>query len=540
MGLELLSNALGAIADEMAAAHVRAAYSSVVKDVLDFSTAVADGSGRVLAQGLSLALQLGAIPGFLRHLMRQMPDPRDGDVYLLNDPWSGGVHLPDLFFARPVFLEGDIEPIAYVVIVTHVVDIGGRFPGSISPMAQTIWEEGLMIPLVPIVKSGVLDSSLLSLIAANSREPVKVLGDIRAALAGLEIGARQVLDVSERFGRERLPILMDELIEYSERVTRSALMKLPNGTGVAVDYLDDDGRGGKPVAFRCRVTKRDDRLKFDFTGTDPQVDSSINCTAADVMSVVAFATAVALLEPIRVNEGFYRCLEFEIPDGTVASAQRGAAVGSRAASIYRLTDVALSALSGISPQKIPATDGGSAWLVFSGALADGTTFICLDLALSGWGASSDSDGAAGLSPPILNAANVPVEVIEEEYPIRVLRYEMVPDTAGMGEYLGSPSLVREYEAMCDGLTLNVRFERCVFPPQGLVGGKGGALGKCQVLRRGQDGWQTVPAKGSIVLDAGDMVRVQLAGGGGYGNFVSRDSSQRANDLRMGLISKDVS
>jgi N-methylhydantoinase B len=520
VAIEIVRNGLAAIADEMAITQVRAAYSSVVRDMLDFSTAVCDGGGRVLAQGLSLALQLGAIPRFMRYVLRGIEQPAQGDVYLVNHPWQGGVHLPDFLFARPVFLDGEDEPIAYTVIVSHMVDVGGPYPGGVSVAAASLWEEGLVIPLVPIVSGGVPNRPLLDLIAVNTREPVKVLGDIRAVLAGLETGERQVRELAERLGGPRLRRSMHEFLDYTERATRTALERIPDGSGSAVDYLDDDGAGGPPVRFECRAEKRGGSLHFDFTGTDPQVGSSINCTVADVGSVVSFVARAALGEDVVVNDGFNRCVDFTIPDGTVASAQPPAAVASRAASIYRLTDVAMAALGELVPERIPANDGGPAIVYFSGHRADGAAWIFLDYVQAGWGATATGDGVAGASHPISNAGNIPAEVIEDEYPLRVLEYSLVGGTAGAGRHVGAPAVAREYEVLVGGTTLNYRTERRAHPPLGRLGG--GAGTPCNVLLRHADGeWEQLPGKGTRLMEAGDRVRIELASGGGFGDPAER-------------------
>jgi N-methylhydantoinase B len=516
VAIEIVRNGLAAIADEMAITEVRAAYSTVVRDMLDFSTAVCDGEGRVLAQGLSLALQLGAVPRFLEYVRARYPEPQPGDVYLVNDPWQGGVHLPDLLFAKPVFCDGEATPIAYAVIVSHVVDVGGRFPGSISPVAGSLWEEGLVLPLARLVREGVVEQPLLDILAANTRDPVRVLGDVRAVLAGLETGARQVLDLARRLGSGELRGAMIAFLDHTERATRAALGRVPDGVGSAADRLDDDGVGGPPVGFACRVEKRGGSLSFDFTGTDPQVASGINCTVADVRSVVAFTARAAIGEDIPVNDGFTRCLDWHVPDGTVVSARRPAAVGSRAAAIYRLTDVAMAALSQIVPGRMPANDGGPGVVYVSGQSEDGSTWIFLDYVQAGWGASSDADGVAGVSHPISNAGNIPVEVVEGEYPIRIGRYALVDGSGGRGARMGAPAVMREYEFLTDGVTLNIRTERRFNPPSGSNGGGSGTPSTC-LLRRAGGEWEEIPAKGSTAVGRGDAFRLVLASGGGYGD-----------------------
>lgn len=535
IALELLRNGLAGIADEMAITEVRAAYSTVVRDLLDFSTAVCDERGRVLAQGLTLAIQLGGIPRFMRHLLERVEHPAPGDVYLANDPWQGGLHLPDFFFARPVFAQGDAEPIAWTASVSHMVDVGGRFPGGISVSAVSLWEEGLVIPIVPLVQGGAPNQPLFDVIVANVREPTKVLGDIRAALAALETGARQVRELADRLGAGELREQMSAFLDHSELATRAALARIPDARATASGFLDDDGCGGPPVALRCRVEKRGERLSFDFTGTAPQVPSGINCTVADVMSVCALVAGAAIGDDATVNDGFTRCIDFTIPEGTVASARRPAAVSARGTLIYRLTDVALTAMAQLVPERLPAEGGGPALVTFSGLRADGTPWICLDFVQAGWGATAAHDGVPAVSHAISNTGNIPVEAIEQEYPLRVCAYELVSDSGGGGTFAGAPAVAREYEVLADGVALGYRVERQTFPPEGASGGDSGSPARCRIARRGEL-WQDVPAKWATTLDSGDRLRIELPGGAGFG-----PPSERAEDavraaIQSGLLS----
>jgi N-methylhydantoinase B len=533
--IELLRNALTSIADEMAITEVRAAYSTVVRDLLDFSTAVCDSRGRVLAQGLTLAIQLGAIPRFMGILRERKPDPRPGDVYLVNDPWQGGVHLPDYFFAKPVFLEGEDEPVAYAGIVTHMVDVGGRFPGGISVTAGSLWEEGLVIPIVALVQAGAVNDAVLDIIAANVREPTKVLGDIRAALAGLDTCERQVRELAGRLGNDGLRRQMEAFLEHSERATRAALLAIPNGEASAEGFLDDDGCGGPPVRLRCRITKHEDRLTFDYEGTASQVPGGINCTVGDAISVSTFVAGAVLGDDATVNDGFSRCIETKIPDGTVASARRPAAVSARGTLLYRLTDVAGAAMAQLISDRLPAEGSNPGLITFSGSRADGRPWICLDFVQGGWGATAAHDGVAGASHAISNTGNIPIEAIEQEFPLRVTEYELLPDTAGAGEFRGAPALCREFEVLVDDVALGYRVERQSFPPPGMAAGGPGAPARCWVRRAGGE-WEEVPPKASLRLGAGDRFRMELPGGGGFGSPAARPAEAVRSDLADGLLS----
>lgn len=536
IALELLRNGLSAIADEMAITEVRAAYSTVIRDLLDFSTAVCDGQGRMLAQGLTLAIQLGGIPRFMRHVIEAVGTPRPGDVFLANDPWQGGLHLPDFFFARPVFADGEDTPIAWTASVSHMVDVGGRFPGGISVAATSLWEEGLILPIVPLVQAGEANQPVFDIIAANVRDPAKVRGDIRAALAALETGARQVRELAERLGADALRGQMAAFLDHSERSTRAALRAIPDASATAHGFLDDDGAAGPPVEIRCRVDKRGDTLSFDFTGTAREVPSAINCTVADVMSVCSFVAGASIGEDARVDDGFTRCIDFTIPDGTVASARRPAAVSARGTLIYRLTDVAVAAMAQLVPARLPAEGGGPALVTFSGTRADGTPWICLDFVQAGWGATGAGDGVAAASHAISNTGNIPIESIEQDFPLRVSAYELVADTAGAGTFSGASAVAREYEALAEDVRVSYRVERRAFAPQGADGGGPGSPARCRIRHVGEE-WREVAGKAAITLSSGDRLRIELPGGAGFGDPAARDVDALAGAIGDGLLSR---
>ena len=535
VAVEIVRNGLAAIADEMAITEVRAAYSTVVRDMLDFSTSVCDGQGRLLAQGLSLALQLGAIPRFMGLILPRIGTPKEGDVYLLNDPWEGGVHLPDFMFAKPIFVPGDAEPIAYATIVSHMVDVGGRFPGGISVLAASLHEEGLIIPLVKLVDAGTPNEALFDLIAANVRDPVKVLGDIRAVLAGLETGSRQVLELAERLGPDELRAYMNAYLDHTERATRAALARIPDGVSENTDYMDDDGVTDNPIKIVCRIEKRGERISFDFTGTDPQNRGGMNCTIADVCSVAMFTARAALDEDIAANAGFLRCVEWTIPEGSVANAIRPCAVGSRGALVYRLADAALGAMSGLVPDRIPANDGSPGLLYISGKRDDGSTWIFLDFIQTSWGATATGDGVPGAATAMSNAGNIPSEIIEEEFPLRIREYGLRPGTGGAGEFQGGNGVVREYELLADDSLVRYRLERAKFAPHGAGGGGDGGKARALIKRAGGE-WEVVLPKNELVLDAGDRLRLEMGAGGGYGDPAGRASEDIERDVRDGVLS----
>lgn len=514
MDVQITRNTLEGVAEEMAITHIRSSHSILSKDMLDFSTAVCDSDGRVVAQGLSLALQLGSVPSLMRSVIAELPDQQPGDVYILNHPWRGGVHIPDLCLVEPVFASGPGgRLIAYVVMITHVADMGGLHPGSVSAKSVTVWEEGLIIPPMRLKQAG-RDIGLLDLIMANSRQPEMVKGDVASALSALEAGAQRIVELAERVGIDVFADEMDQLVRYSHDLTRAALMGLPAGSGTAADWLDDDGNGGPPVELRCEITSAPGHIHFDFTGCADQVPGGVNCTRSDAVAVAAFALAAALGADIPMNEGFYQCLSVATREGSVVDAAYPAAVGARATAMYRLMDVVCVALAQVLPHRLLAGTGDPGFIVISGAGADGGQFVFWDYVHAGWGASERGDGVVGVSHPIANAANIPCEVIERTYPLRMWRYGLVPGTGGAGVTRGADAIQREYEVLCDTAYVNVRVERSKTAPPGAHGGTPGTLAACSVYRDGR--WERIPAKSTLTLRRGERLRIQLASGAGYG------------------------
>lgn len=518
--LDITRNGLAAIADEMAISHVRAAYSTVARDMLDFSTAICDREGRVIAQGLSLAVQLGAIPRLMQIVTERITRPERGDVYFVNHPWQGGVHLPDIFFVKPVFLEGESELSAWTVIVSHMVDLGGRFPGSMSPAAASLWEEGLVIPLIPLVKNDVLNQPLLDLIAANTRDPVGVTGDIRSAMGALETGAAQYADFARSIGPAELRRQCTELLAATERATRAAFLRdIPDGRASATDHLDSPEIDGVTPHITCTVEKKGDRIHFDFTGTSPQSPGGVNCNIADVLSVCAYAARSVLTEDIPVNDGFYRCLDYHVPEGTLINAAYPAGVSVRGGTVSRMNDVAMAAMANLIPGSLPAMVGGRMMIVLSGTRADATksAWVFLDYVGPGWGGRPNGRGVAGLSHPLVNATNIPVETIEQKYPLRLTEYSLDDECHGAGLNHSAGSTVREYESVNDGTHVNIEMQRPVHAAQGVVGGSEGALAAASIRRAGQKEWEAINPIGQYTLNAGDRLRCRLASGGGYGS-----------------------
>ena len=535
--LEITRNGLAAIADEMAITHARSAYSIVAHDMLDFSTAVCDRLGRVIAQGVCHPIMLGAVPRLMRSVIARIQRMERGDVYFLNHPWQGGVHLPDICFVKPVFLDQEDVPAAFTVLISHMTDMGGPFPGSMSVSAASLWEEGVIIPLLPLVKSGILNQPLLDLIAANTRDPIAVRGDIRSALGALETGAVQYADFARRLGHEELVRQCDLLLSATERATRAAFLRnIPDGRATATDYLDGPGVDGKPPVIVCSVEKSGDRIRFDFTGTTAQLPAGYNGTMADLLSVCAFAAGSAMRDDHLVNDGFYGCVDFYAPEGCLINARFPAAVSMRGSSVGRVNDAAMAAMAQLIPGRLPAMVGGGAVLIFSCRGDDGLEWVFMDYVGGGWGGRPDEDGVPALAHPLVNSSNILAEHIEQRYPLRLNEYALVQDAFGVGAHLSAAGVVKEYEALTDNITGHVENQRAMYLAGGVEGGSCGTPSSTRILRAGTTEWRDVAPIGHFCLSKGDRIRVQLASGGGYGDPAARSPEAVARDLREERIS----
>jgi N-methylhydantoinase B len=345
---EIMQNALAAAADEMSAALYRTAFSTIVRDCLDYSTSLCNGNGQMIAQGVTIPLHLGSVPYAMAALFERFGDDIDpGDVFILNDPFDGGMHIPDIFIVQPIFWES--ERVAFAVSTAHHLDLGGRLPGSSACDNTEIFQEGIRIPWLKLYRRGEPDESIFSLIRANVRVPQMTIGDIRAQLAACHIGERAVHSLIERYGRDMFLACARDLIDYTERLVRSEIASWPDGSHTFTDYLDSDGVGGPRVQIRVTVTVRGDSLTADFTGTDPQVSGAVNSTLSFTAAVVALCVRAVMREEIPNTEGMFRPLEIIAPEGTLVNVRMPGASSMRGVTGFRMTDVVFGPWPGCCP-----------------------------------------------------------------------------------------------------------------------------------------------------------------------------------------------
>lgn len=532
---ELINRALTTVADNMVVAVMRTARSHVVKQSLDFSTAICDADGQLVAQGLSLPVHLGAIMPALEGVLRYYRDDvRPGDVFINNDPYEGGSHLPDIFLFKPVFSDGVL--LGYLAVIVHQTDIGGRVAGGNACDSTEVFQEGLRIPPLKLFSEGRPDPSLFRLIRQNVRVPDKVLGDLRAQLAALHVGEKELLELARQYGVEELKSYMAELIRYTEALTRAELAALPPGEAEFVDYIDDDGITSEPIRIQVRLRLGGGEVKVDFSVTSPQARGAINPNFAFTCSCV-YAAVRCLLDPeLPNNAGYFRPIKVHAPPGSFVNPVHPAPVAARALGGFRVIQTVLGALAQLVFDRIPACWGGGEFgISFGGYYPDRRPFVYLEFHnVSGPGGGPDADAPDGGSVSVVNVANTPVELIEADQPVLIEEYGFLPDTGGPGRYRGALGVVRQYRLLAEEATVQVRSDRRRFCPYGLWGGKPGSPSRVYLLRDGSR--EFLPAKCLLQLRAGEGIRVELAGAGGYGDPFERDPEAVLRDVTDGKVS----
>ena len=535
IALELFKNAVFSIADEMALTVFRTTYSGVLKDNMDYSTGFADADGKLAAQGLTLPGHLGSVPTAMQAIMRHFADDMaPGDVFIMNDPFDGGMHLPDIFVFKPLYI--DDQRFAFACTVCHHTDVGGRVAGSNASDSTEIYAEGLRIPPLKFYEAGKRNETLVAFIEKNVRLPVKVLGDLRAQLAACHIAETQFKDLVAKYGAADTRYYMQETVDYAERLTRAALEKLPDGEWSFEDWIDDDGVDyGIPIRLFVTLRKKGGHMIVDWTGTNPQVKGAINNTLSFTKAASYTAVRSVLPPGIPNNEGVFRAIEVICPPGTVGNGVLPAACAARGLTGFRMTDCMFGALAMMLPDKVKAAgDGGNTGVSIGGYYANRSPFIYVDFTCGAWGARPWADGLDGNSHMFANMASHSVEVTEAEHPIQLLAYEFVPDKAGAGKYRGGVPFKRDYRFLEQEAVLQVRADRQTHRPFGLYGGSPGRPSENYLNPDGDN--RALPGKFTITIKQGDVFRHVLAGAGGWGDPLERDPRAVQRDVRNELLS----
>ena len=504
--LSVLASALSGVAEEMGAVLIRGAYSSNIKERRDCSTALFDANGNMVAQAEHIPVHLGAMPEAVRAVMARDPEP--GDVFAINDPYSGGTHLPDITLVSPVSHEDDI--VGYAVTRAHHSDVGGMSPGSMPSNSREIFQEGIIIPPVRLVRNGEYVPDVLDLLLANVRTPGLRRGDLRAQIAANNVADERVGELIERRGRDVVLAAFEEVVLYAEKRSREAIRELPDGEHSAEDFMEGDGSTDDDIPIKASVKIEGDTMTVDFSGTADQVRGNINCPLPVTRSACFFALRVLLPKDIPANAGTYAPLEIRAPEGSLVNANYPAAVvAGNVETSNRIADTVLAALSGFAPGEIPAQGQGTMNNTIIGGSGESSNWTYYETIGGGQGASSRGPGPSGVHVGMSNTLNTPVEAFELEYPMRVTRYEILSGSGGAGEHRGGDGVVRSIQVL-EPASLSLLTDRRRHAPRGIEGGEPGNVGRNLL-----NGEELLP-KVSRELESGDVVTIETPGGGGYG------------------------
>jgi N-methylhydantoinase B len=529
----VVKSGMDAIVDEVAYTVIRTARSEIVKDVMDYSAAICDRQGRMVAQAKTIALHLGAIPEAMASMLAQYGDDlHPGDAVIVNDPYQGGMHLPDIFMFVPFFHEGVLE--GFCVVICHHTDVGGRVPGSNASDSTEIFQEGLRIPVVKLYERGQVNEMLERLIGLNVRVPDRVLGDLRAQYAASQVGVRELGKLFARYGAPTVRTYLDELLDYAERLARAEIRGWPKGTFRFTDHIDDDGLSPEPIPIQVAITVHEDRVTVDYEGSSPQVKAAINSTLSYTKSCTYLSVRCAMKGDIPNNAGVFRCIEVRVPEGCVLNPRPPAAVAARALTGYRVFDAMLGALAQIVPDHVPAAgEGGNTVVCLSGTRPDRSPFIIVDMICGAWGARPHADGIEAITNASQNLSNTPVETLEAQHPVRVEAYELIEDSCGAGRWRGGLGIRRSYRVLADEAFLQLRADRMKFRPYGLAGGE--PASPARNLLQTRAGRKELPSKIASWLVKDDLVTHEQPGGGGYGDPLAREPERVAADVWNGKI-----
>jgi len=512
ISLEVFRNLFASVAEEMGETLKRASFSPNIRERLDFSCAIFDPYARMIAQAAHIPVHLGSMPASVANAVMEFDEINQGDVIVLNDPYHGGTHLPDITMVSPVF---DGDGLAYFVASrAHHADVGGMSPGSL-PLSTELYQEGLIIPPIKLKLSGWMNEGVLRLITANSRAPQERIGDIEAQLAAHRIGEYRLRDIIIKHGRDNVLEHAHALMDYSHRMTQNIIRNIPDGDYTFRDVLDGDGQSENPITIQVAIQIKDDKMTVDFAGTSPQVGGNVNAVTAIVQSATWYCVRLLAEDDMPVNHGCFEPVEVITPEGSLVNPDfpAGVAVGNTETG-QRVVDVVLGALAKALPNKIPAASQGSMNNFTVGGQINDKQFVYYETIGGGHGASPQADGLSGRQSHMTNTMNTPVESLERVYPMRVWRYALRDGSGGLGKYRGGDGIVREYEMTYD-VTATLNTERRNHEPYGLNNGKTGASGKNKVVRISEQP-TSLSGKETVKLQKGDRIIIETPGGGGWG------------------------
>jgi N-methylhydantoinase B len=482
----------------------------------------------MVAQAKTIALHLGAVPEAMDAVLAKYgADLHDGDAIVINDPYQGGMHLPDIFMFMPMFVDARLE--GFCVVICHHTDVGGRVAGSNASDSTEIFQEGLRIPVLKLYERGRLNDTLAAIIGLNVRVPDRVLGDLKAQYAACQVGGREFAKLLHRYGAETLRFYLTELLDYSERLARTEIARWPDGAYQFTDYIDDDGFTDQKLAIAVTVRIAGDHVHVDFSGSAPQVHAALNSTKSYTNSCTYLSVRCVMGQEIPNNAGFFRCITVTAPERSIVNPSPPAPVAARALTGYRIMDAMLGALAQVLPERVPAAgEGGNTVVCLAGAKPDRSPFIIVDMICGAWGGRPDKDGIEAITNPSQNLSNTPVETMEAQHPVRIEQYALVPDSCGAGRWRGGLGISRSYRLLAEQAVLQLRSDRMRFRPYGLAGGAPAA--PTENLLNPDRNVQTLPSKVTMTVTRGDLVLHKQAGGGGFGDPWQRDPALVAHDV----------
>ncbi len=540
--LEVIRNALVAAAEEMGVTIWRTSRSSVVRDLLDYSTCVFDAEGKSVAQATCIPVHLNSMSSCLDDILRDhipLGEWREGDIIITNDPYSGGQHLNDILTFKPAFIDGRLVGIAGVLV--HHLDVGGGAPGSYYAGATEIYQEGFRIPPMRLDDAGRRNKEVIQLLLRNTREPANVGGDFASQLAALDIGVKGLHRIARRYGIERLGQACLGIRRQSEMAMRAMIRDIPDGTYSFEDFTDDDGiEREKQIRIAVELTVRGDTLKVDLSGSSPQVQGPVNCTRNMSGSGVFCGILMSIGSEIPANAGCYEPIEIVAPDGLCVTARSPAPVANRMAIGHRVVNAVMGAFAKAIPGRVPAAYYGVSYAYATNLFhEDGRRQVYFDLTCGGWGGHPEGDGANGFSCGLHNIANAPVEMLESTYPVTFEAYTLVPDSGGAGEHRGGCGLIRAFRIDAPAGTLACNFDRFKTRPYGLAGGTPGEASFAE-LQHADGTIERLPSKvAGKAIAKGDVFRLVTAGGGGYGDPSSRAREAITDDIANGYVTREA-
>ncbi|MDR6870399.1 N-methylhydantoinase B [Bosea sp. BE125] len=543
IAMEVFSNRLLSITEDMGNTLVRSSFSTNIKERKDCSVALFDGVGRLVCQASHVPLHLGSLMGSVTAVLKACPVARmrDGDAFICNDPYlAGGTHMPDISIVTPVFIDGALR--FFAANIGHHSDVGGSVPGSISGTARSIFEEGLRIPVIRIVRAGELDEDLLNLVSQNSREAEERSLDLKVQIATNERGKRLLLALSLQMGLAAMTGAIDDLLAYTARRLRNRIRDMQDGQASCIAWLDDDGLGGDPVPIQANVTVQGERLILDFSGSAPQARGAMNVAESALLATCYYAVKTLLDPELLPNSGMFACVEVSTPPGSIVNPAYPAPVGARSITCNKVARALFGAFAQLLPPEraMASSQDVVPVIIFSGQRRrDDGTFVYLESMGGGVGARHDGDGMDGVHVHITNTSNLPAEALENEYALLVDEYALVEDSGGAGRHRGGLGIARQISATRDGIVFSARSDGHRAGAPGLFGGLDGRTAR--LLRNPDTAHEDELSSkiSNLVLKAGDSVRLETPGGGGFGSPAERELKALAQDIRSGKCSRSA-